>query len=106
MAASQRSSVARLGSSARASIETDRFRGGWQPLPVVFFAPVPEVLQIRSIRSNGVLRLGLGGKVPQPAQALLELPQALGLLQGFRSGSALRAVVWAFPRVGSVLPDL
>jgi len=42
---------------------------------------VPEVLQVRRIGPDRVFRLGLGGKVLQPAEALLELAQALGVFE-------------------------
>jgi hypothetical protein len=89
-----------------AEIQTNRFQGGWQPLPLVFLAPVAKVLQVRSIRSDGVLGLALGGEVLQTAQAFLEFAETLWIFERLRVRGAVRAVVWVFPRIGPIFSDL
>jgi hypothetical protein len=87
-------------------VKPDRLRGGREPLPIIFFAPVPKVLQVRGVRFGGVLRLSLGGKVLQPGEALLQLAQTLGLFQGLGFRDALRPFIRAVPRIRAIFSDL
>jgi hypothetical protein len=78
---------------------------GRYPLPPVFFAPVAKVFQISRVGPGGVLRLGLGGKVLQSAEALLQFAQAGWIFERLRFRDALRFVIWAIPRIRATFFD-